>query len=122
MADELGGAMGGKVCQDGHDHGLIGVDGQEADGPAGGIAGAQGYFVPFADAGCLKENMQLLYLGRNLGISVSCSAIVAKRRFVCTEVDLFFQFFQVVFHLPFCRYVQRYKESSKSVGKILTLQ
>ena len=93
VAEQLRGSFSGEVGKDGHHDGLVGVDGQEGDGPAGRIAGAQGNLVTLPDAGSLKEDMILFDAGSQFGIGVAGSAIVAQGGFALSEPDLLFQFF-----------------------------
>ena len=61
-------ALDGEVRENGDDHGLIGIDRQIGEAPAGAVAGAEGYLFAFADTGLLEDDVEPFDRSRHLGI------------------------------------------------------
>ena len=58
----------GEVSQNRHHHGLVGVHCQVRHAPAGAVPGPESYVLPFLEAYCLKEQVELGDQCRHLGI------------------------------------------------------
>ena len=90
--------VGGEVGQYGHSHGMVGLRGQEGDGPLGGVPGGYGHLVPLLHSQSFEDEVQLGYFYGNVVMREGLSVIIGESRLVPLLFDLLFQYGKKMFH------------------------
>ena len=67
-------ALGREVREDRDDDGLVCVDGQVGESPAGAVVGAEGDLVPFLEAGFFEDDVETGDGGGHLGVGQAVPA------------------------------------------------
>ena len=97
MIDQVVDAVRVEIAEDRDCNGAISVDGEERNGPTGGILGANGYFIALSYAGLLEKYVEFLYICSQVAEGEGLAVVVAECFLVPAPLDRLLEFPEIVF-------------------------
>ena len=89
-------SFGMEVAEDRYCHGAISVDGEERNGPAGGVLGANGDFITLSDARLFEKYVEFLYICSQVAESEGLAVVVAERFLVPAPLYCLLEFPEIM--------------------------